>query len=104
MQTEDPSTELAPYTAERVRAACATPTPPRLLAPLRVFAVERRAEADGGGYVVRARWGPPAEHAGGEYREAVGGGAEEDPPVEGTEVALHTPQPPVLCSGFEPEL
>ena len=53
---------------------------------------------------MRARWGPPAEHAGGEYREAVGGGAEEDPPVEGTEVALHTPQPPVLCSGFEPEL
>ena len=46
VQTEDPSTELAPYTAERVRAACATPTPPRLLAPLRVFAVERRAEAD----------------------------------------------------------
>ena len=41
VQTEDPSTELAPYTAERVRAACATPTPPRLLAPLRVFAVER---------------------------------------------------------------
>ena len=46
VQTEDPSTELAPYTAERVRAACATPTPPRLLAPLRVFAVERRVEAD----------------------------------------------------------
>ena len=39
--TEDPSTELAPYTAERVRAACASPTPPRLLAPLRVIAVER---------------------------------------------------------------
>ena len=40
MATDDPSTELAPYTADRLRKACATPTPPRLLAPLRVFAVE----------------------------------------------------------------
>ncbi|EOD40368.1 hypothetical protein EMIHUDRAFT_69760 [Emiliania huxleyi CCMP1516] len=68
----DPSTELAPYTAERVRAACASPTPPRLLAPLRVFAVERAGRGDAGGYVVRAR-----------------------------EVSLCTPQPPVLCAGFE---
>jgi G3E family GTPase len=47
--TEDPSTELAPYTAERIRAALATPTPPRLLAPLRVFKVERAAGDRGGG-------------------------------------------------------
>ena len=39
--TDDPSTELAPYTAERVREARAeAPVPPRLLAPLRVFKVE----------------------------------------------------------------
>jgi len=101
VQTEDPSTELAPYTAERIRAACATPTPPRLLAPLRVFAVERREEADGGGFVVRARWGPPTEHPGGEYRESVGGATAEEQPVEGTEVSLYTPQQPVLCAGFE---
>lgn len=100
--TEDPSTELAPYTAERVRAACASPTPPRLLAPLRVFAGERAGRGDAGGYVVRARWGPPAEHAGGEYRAPLQpASAAEEAPAEGSEVSLCTPQPPVLCAGFE---
>ncbi|EGB03177.1 hypothetical protein AURANDRAFT_34382 [Aureococcus anophagefferens] len=54
VSTEDPSSELAPYTAQRVRAACASATPPKLLAPLRVFAVDAAA---GGGFAVRARWG-----------------------------------------------
>ncbi|KAK7248313.1 Pyridine nucleotide-disulfide oxidoreductase [Aureococcus anophagefferens] len=45
VSTEDPSSELAPYTAQRVRAACASATPPKLLAPLRVFAVDAAAAA-----------------------------------------------------------
>ena len=94
--TEDPSMELAPYTAERLRVACATPTPPRLLAPLRVFAVEK----EGAGYLVRARWGPPAEHAGGEFRASLDV-ASVPPGKEGSELTLRTPQPPLLCAGFE---
>ncbi|KAH8096496.1 pyridine nucleotide-disulfide oxidoreductase [Aureococcus anophagefferens] len=57
VSTEDPSSELAPYTAQRVRAACASATPPKLLAPLRVFAVDAAA---GGGFAVRARWAAPS--------------------------------------------
>merc|ERR1712078_818557 len=65
--TDDPSTELAPYTMDRVRQACRTSaTPPRLLAPLRVLGVEREEES--GGYIVRGRWGAPVEHPGGEHR------------------------------------
>ena len=94
--TEDPSMELAPYTAERLRVACATPTPPRLLAPLRVFAVEK----EGAGYLVRARWGPPAEHAGGEFRASLDV-ASVPPGKVGSELTLRTPQPPLLCAGFE---
>ena len=58
--TDDPSTELAPYTAERIRDACDTDMPPRLLAPLRVFKVEPNGDD---GYLVHARWGAPVEHA-----------------------------------------
>ena len=106
--TEDPSEELAPYTAERVRAACATSTPPRLMAPLRVCAVEK--QGDGGGYLVRAQWGAPAKDRSGPYRAKLpfesdgldaamaGGGGK---PTEGTDLTLQTPQPPVLCVGFE---
>ena len=53
VQTPDPSTELAPYTADRLRqvtAAGFSPRP-RLLAPLRVQRVER---AEGGGFTVVA--------------------------------------------------
>ena len=71
--TEDPSTELAPYTAERVHAACTTATPPRLLAPLRVCAVEKaQGNGDGsGGYLVRAKWGAPSTAKNGPYRKPV---------------------------------
>ena len=41
--TSDPSTELAPYTAHRIRTACASTHPPRLLSPFRVFKVESKA-------------------------------------------------------------
>jgi thiol-disulfide isomerase/thioredoxin/thioredoxin reductase len=102
--SQDPSTELAPYTAERVRTACASPTPPRLLAPLRVSAVERLPGGGGGdnegGYVVRARWGAPVEHKSNKHRTPAPG-ATEGELKEGAEVSLRTPQPPLLCVGFE---
>ena len=107
--TDDPSTELAPYTADRVRAACESSLPPRLLAPLRVFAVEK-VEGGDGGFVVRARWGAPAEHKVDEITaplrvavaaaEAAAARAYPDY-TEGGEVALRTPVPPLLCTGFE---
>eukprot|EP01052_Picozoa_sp_SAG31_P025465 SAG31_NODE_2233_length_6136_cov_2.169455_5_plen_569_part_00 len=112
--TADPSSELAPYTAERLRAACASPTPPSLLAPLRVFAVEPPSSQGGGGgdgYLVRARWGPPVEHSGGQHRVPLPAidtvGAEASLPshtlerTEGAEISIRTPQPPLLCAGFE---
>jgi hypothetical protein len=100
--TADPSTELSPYTAERVRAACASAVPPRLLAPLRVVAVEAPDEA-GGDYLVRAKWGPPVEHPGGEFRitlPAASAAVAASDCVEGSELTLRTPQPPLLCTGF----
>ena len=72
--TDDPSTELSPYTAERVRDARDAPNPPRLLAPLRVFKVER----SGGEYVVHARWGAPVEHPGGEHRAPIKSGKDDE--------------------------
>ena len=117
--TEDPSTELAPYTAERVRAACSTATPPKLMAPLRVHSVEPEEGGGGGagGYLVKARYGAPADDKPGPYRtspladtreettatSSAGEGAEgaKEKPAEGTEVTLRTPQRPVLCAGFE---
>ena len=60
------------FTRRRLRKACATPVPPKLLSPLRVFAVEKEKS---GGYLVRARWGPkPAKNGDdplAKYREKV---------------------------------
>ena len=98
VQTPDPSTELAPYTAERLREVthAAFPTPPTLMSPLRVLRVE---EASSGGFDVVAEWQeapPPPERS---LRTPVAAGA---PPGEpGTEVVVHTAQPPVLATGFE---
>ena len=126
--TPDPSTELAPYTAARLRAATAAScaTPPRLLAPLRATAVEAVDAAKGGGFVVRAAWAaapklPPknplrvpaiTEGSGadavdapppsnGELTEE--GWVEDSPmaPVVGSEIELRTPVPPVLANGFD---
>ena len=95
--TADPSAELAPFTGERMRAAAATKVPPRLLAPLRVTAVE--ADQDTGGFVVKATWGPEVAHENCALREPM-----TKPinwrPKHGGEVSLKTPQPPVLCAGF----
>ena len=109
VQNPDPSVELAPYTADRLREVTAPSFSPRpeLLAPLRVERVERAAE---GGFNVVAKWKAAepeptsaslrravVSHAGGdEAAEARTRGS-----AEGTELVLHTPQPPVLCTGFE---
>mgnify|MGYP002001379148 FL=1 len=105
MTTDDPSTELAPSTMERVRQAFRNAqTPPRLLAPLRVLGVVKASESGGGGggYVVRGRWGAPVKHPGGEHRTAFHNSDAdiEEEGEEGTEVELRTPQPPLLCTGF----
>ena len=113
LQSEDPSTELAPYTTQRIRLACAGKKPPKLLAPLRVHAVEKKGKK----YVVRGTWGDPdddAEKANddddddapprGEHRapvqapgtEAVNGLATKP----GSDLVLETPVPPLLCAGF----
>jgi len=101
--TADPSTELAPYTAQRIRTALASPTPPRLLAPYRVFAVEPQ---DDGGYLVKARRGPPVKHKDGKHRVPLResnpeGADEDDAATDGAEVSLRTPHRPLLCAGFE---
>ena len=103
--TDDPSTELAPYTMERVRTAfrfakaSPTLTPPRLLAPLRVAEVAQEA---GGGFVVRATWGELVEYVGGEHRSKFHGGDDslEETGKEGVEIELRTPQAPILATGF----
>ena len=103
--TADPSTELAPYTANRIRVACASATPPRLIAPLSVVKVEPR---EGGGFLVHARRKPEEkktdededEHLTGEHRVPMPKTA-DDFSAEATEVTLVTPQSPVLCAGFE---
>jgi len=102
--TDDPSTELAPYTMERVRQAfrqtMGDSKAPRLLSPLRVFKVEKDAQK--GGFLVHAKWGEPVKHEGGEHRhrEKFFEDDFEEVGKEGTEVQLHTPQPPMLCTGF----
>jgi len=100
VHSADPSVELAPYTAERLRAVTAPGFSPRpkLLAPLRVLRVERAA---GGGFDVVASWKaaesmPPP----GPLRKPLGADA-TDRGAEGSEVVVHTAQPPLLCTGFE---
>ena len=103
VQTPDPSTELAPYTAQRLREVTDARFSPRpkLLAPLRVLRVEQAAE---GGFNVVAAWKAAEKLAPlGPLRKpfaglAVEGGATGS---EGGELVVHTRQPPVLCTGFE---
>ena len=101
VQTPDPSTELAPYTAERLREVMAPGFPgptPELLAPLRVLRVE---EASGGGYNVVAAWKKQETQLRpeGSLRTPFEGAA--PPGAAGSELVVHTAQPPVLCTGFE---
>jgi len=100
VQTTDPSTELAPYTAERLREVTATGFSPRpkLMAPLRVVSVERASE---GGFNVAAEWqaAPPPPPMSRSMRKPFTSPAHSTLGRE--DVVLHTAQPPVLCTGFE---
>jgi putative flavoprotein involved in K+ transport len=105
VQTADPSTELAPYTGERLRQVTAADFSPRprLLAPLRVERVER---AEGGGYNVIAQWKAAQTHELTQLRPPVTGADSDAAPWwkstnEGDELVVHTAHPPVLCTGFE---
>jgi putative flavoprotein involved in K+ transport len=104
VQTPDPSTELAPYTAERLRQVTAAGFSPRpkLLAPLRVQRVE---QAEGGGYNVIAQW-KAAERfdpSAWKLREPLVSDAEDQllstnaAKPDGCELVVHTPQPPERC-------
>ena len=106
--TDDPSSELAPHTAQRVREACTSANPPRLLAPYRVYKVEAQK---GGGFAVRARRSEkadgPAEDARGQkmgqHRVPIEVGAAMPPSAltsDTIDLVLHTPRPPLLCVGF----
>ena len=109
VQTPDPSSELAPYTAERLREVTSKGFSPQpaLLAPLRVLRVEKAAA---GGFNVIAQWKaaedlPPQ----GPMRKLLAGKAEGDETANtgtprgavGSELVVHTAQPPVLCTGFQ---
>ena len=105
VQSPEPSIELAPYTAARLREVTApTFSPrPRLLAPLTVKRVEA---AEGGGFDVFAEKRDVGEivRLPMSLREPiVGEGFEPGGPASiiGDELVVHTPQPPVLCTGFE---
>ena len=107
--TDDPSTELAPYTAQRVRDACSSLTPPRLLAPLRVYNVEKKVN---NGYVLYAKVVENDTQK--NYLEDNVKGqknCEHRVPIQVIEdelltdmdsiIELRTTHPPILCTGFE---
>jgi len=97
LQTGDPSSELAPYTAARLREVLSPrfSPQPKMLAPLRVIAVDK---AKGGGYNIAAKWKAVDE----ENQNTVGLGFQIDEPGEEDSIrVLHTDHPPILCTGFE---
>eukprot|EP00966_Prymnesium_polylepis_P316143 7304679-Prymnesium_polylepis.1 len=108
--TSDPSTEVAPYTATRLREVTAAgfSPGPRLMAPLRVVKVEKAAK---GGFDVTAVWKAAENRCGSGWRttplrKRLADNPEEDESywseyMEGTQLVEHTAQPPVLCTGFE---
>ena len=107
VSTPDPSAELAPYTAARLREVSAASFSPRpkLLAPLRVLRVERAA---GGGFNVVGAWkaaeqlpppGPLRKPA--HVKDSSPADASTPAGAEGSELVVHTAQLPVLCTGFE---
>ncbi|KAH8077331.1 hypothetical protein JL720_10053 [Aureococcus anophagefferens] len=98
VQTPDPSTELAPYTARcprrRRRGLRAQAQAPRA-APR----AARRGGARGGFDVVAAWREAEAPLTAGSLRTAVA--ASEPPGAPGDELVVHTAHPPVLATGFE---
>ena len=100
IKTEDPSSELAPYTAARLRDVLAPGfmPKPQLFAPLRVVRIEKAAN---GGFDVTAEWQAEEEGTHAPLRELVNSVPTETPSAEGSTLVLHTPNPPILCTGFE---
>ena len=99
VKTEDPSAELAPYTAARLRDVLAPgfSPKPQLFAPLRVVCVEKAEE---GGFKVTAEWKASEEVPHAPLRELVNETPAEEPGTEGDTLVMHTPNPPILCTGF----
>ena len=103
VKTEDPSSELAPYTASRLREVLSPDTAypaPRLYAPLRVVRIDRGA--GGKGFDVTATWKEPdarPPHA--PLRDLVQKAPMEPLGAAGSTLVLHTEHPPILCTGFE---
>lgn len=95
----DPSVELAPYTAARLREVMsdsfAGPRP-QLYAPLRVVAVQK----GNGGYCVTAKWQDVEENEDAPLREPTKVAC-EDPQSPGKILFLTTPNKPILATGFE---
>jgi len=107
VKTTDPSAELAPYTNSRLRDVLhpGFSPHPELLAPLRVLSVEK---ADQGGFNVTAQWDKMDEDDEKKkklpnLRNLVNADVVSQQPQseEGSLLVLHTPNPPVLCIGFE---
>lgn len=104
VKTTDPSAELAPYTAARLRDVLApnfSPNP-QLLAPLQVVKVEENHHDERGGFLVTAEWKAVEElPEGPSLRNLTNLNiASEHQGKEGSTIVLHTPNPPVLCTGF----
>jgi len=103
VKTADPSAELAPYTAGRLRDVMAPDFvhKPKLLAPLCVVKIEPSQD---GGFDVHARWLPQDKepvHAPLRNLSNVVAASTEPPGKEGSRIVLHTPSAPILATGFE---
>ena len=99
IKTGDPSSELAPYTSDRLRSVLAhdfSPSP-KLFSPLRVIAVD---DLGNGEFGVAAKWketddnAPPSTYTSNGFRAEV-------PGDEDSVKVFRTKNPPILCTGFE---
>ncbi len=95
--TDDPSTELSPYTADRIRRACASSCPPELIAPFRVVEVEQEVE---GTYIVHAQRGSMTKKIEAKHRIQLPGTTKPDKENAEPHIKLRTSQKPILCAGF----
>ena len=98
-KTTDPSTELAPYTASRLREVCSPQFEgprPKLYAPLRVIEVEKSSQ----GYVVSAEWLDTEEKVDAPLRTTTLISA-DDTRAPGTKFSIKTKNKPIIAIGFE---
>lgn len=99
LKTGDPSSELAPFTSDRLRSVLShdfSPNP-KLFAPLRVIAVDK---VEGGGFGVAARWKALDEATPASTYDSSGFRAEVPRDTDRIQV-FRTNQAPILCTGFE---